>query len=408
MLNPLVLKFDSSVWDLKPCVFVPTLQLFITNRCNTRCAECFMKKRIGCGDMSLDTYKAHVQKYLPQIKKIILMGGEPTLHKDIIPMLEYNKELGLRTTIYTNGFCLDRIDGYSDYATIRVGVVGIENCEKPLNRVRIPKGFKAECTLMLRQNNKHLIYDVAAKSEELGFTKYFMSSMVDIHESAGYWDTAESCLSHDAYFDVVQDFVHKYSGGMKEIQVSIRGRMAAPGGEHNTCRFLNIFPNGEQVVCPFDIAKNIKHEGTLSFVRESAIKIINVYYKSIFSLERLTFKFKEIDMETIKHDHGKLDWSLLPSESIEEVLKVMAFGAAKYEKNNWRSGTTHMRALSACFRHCIAYMRGEDNDPESGICHLAHACTNLLFILYYRKYSKGVDDRFIEGFSDKNSATSST
>ena len=39
--------------------------------------------------------------------------------------------------------------------------------------------------------------------------------------------------------------------------------------------------------------------------------------------------------EAVKHDSGKPDWSLVPFESLEGMVKVLEFGAQKYAGWNW-------------------------------------------------------------------------
>ena len=100
-----------------------------------------------------------------------------------------------------------------------------------------------------------------------------------------------------------------------------------------------------------------------------------------------------------KFDEGKLPLELLPSESLEEIAKVLQFGAAKYDSWNWTNGLKWSRCLGATLRHLYKWARGIDVDEESGISHLAHAGCNILFLLWYSKYKKELDDRFIV---DKN------
>lgn len=101
--------------------------------------------------------------------------------------------------------------------------------------------------------------------------------------------------------------------------------------------------------------------------------------------------------EAVKYDDGKPDWSLVPFEALEGMVKVLEFGANKYAGWNWtiNGGFPYTRVLRSCLRHIFAYMRGEDNDPESGLSHIHHAMCNLLFISHYignkEKYNK--DDR---------------
>ncbi len=100
-----------------------------------------------------------------------------------------------------------------------------------------------------------------------------------------------------------------------------------------------------------------------------------------------------------KFDEGKRDWSLLPYDSIEEIVKVLEFGAKKYARDNWKvgEGFKYSRTFNAIMRHMTAVMfRREDNDPETGLSHWAHVGCNVLFILHFvlnkDKY-KNCDDR---------------
>lgn len=90
----------------------------------------------------------------------------------------------------------------------------------------------------------------------------------------------------------------------------------------------------------------------------------------------------------MKYDSGKTDWSLMPFEAIEEINKVLDFGAKKYAAHNWRTGSgfKYTRVLSSLLRHTFAWARGEDLDPESGLSHLAHMGCNVVFLIYYNKY----------------------
>lgn len=104
--------------------------------------------------------------------------------------------------------------------------------------------------------------------------------------------------------------------------------------------------------------------------------------------------------EAKRFDEGKTNWSLIPFEAVEDIAKVLEFGAKKYAAWNFTNagGMNHSRVINSCLRHLFAYMRGEDKDPESGLSHLSHAGCNILFLLYYNKYPdmfKAKDDRHV-------------
>lgn len=94
-----------------------------------------------------------------------------------------------------------------------------------------------------------------------------------------------------------------------------------------------------------------------------------------------------------KDDAGKLPYDLLPPDAVEEILKVLQFGANKYAPRNWEKGMKWSRCFAALMRHMWAFWKGEDLDPETGYSHLAHAGCCILFLLAYRTRGIGNDDR---------------
>ena len=84
----------------------------------------------------------------------------------------------------------------------------------------------------------------------------------------------------------------------------------------------------------------------------------------------------------LKLDAGKPRWDLLPPRALEDVAKVLEFGARKYAPDNWRKVEGwRWRYLRAGIGHCYAHLRGERLDAESGLPHLAHTVCCLLFVL---------------------------
>ena len=84
-----------------------------------------------------------------------------------------------------------------------------------------------------------------------------------------------------------------------------------------------------------------------------------------------------------KADAGKLRWAtLLPWDALEQVVRVLEFGAVKYSVDNWRHvPDARYRYRDALLRHTVAMIRGEDTDPESDLPHAAHAACCALFLV---------------------------
>ena len=95
----------------------------------------------------------------------------------------------------------------------------------------------------------------------------------------------------------------------------------------------------------------------------------------------------------VKFDQEKVKMQLLDPTFLEEVAKVFTLGAAKYGENNYKKGLHVSRCLGAVDRHLKAFKVLEDNDPETGLSHLAHAACCLQMIYYNYKNKQEFDDR---------------
>jgi hypothetical protein len=82
----------------------------------------------------------------------------------------------------------------------------------------------------------------------------------------------------------------------------------------------------------------------------------------------------------------KLRWALLPRLAVEDVIRVLMYGARKYNAGNWRlvldEPNGRERYYNAAMRHLTAWWDGETLDPESGHLHLSHAACCVLFLLW--------------------------
>lgn len=91
------------------------------------------------------------------------------------------------------------------------------------------------------------------------------------------------------------------------------------------------------------------------------------------------------EKKDMKYDADKPRMDLLLSGcpmALEAVSSILTFGAKKYSAHSWQSVERgEERYLAALLRHLTAHAKGEMNDPESGMPHLAHAACNAMFIL---------------------------
>jgi len=94
----------------------------------------------------------------------------------------------------------------------------------------------------------------------------------------------------------------------------------------------------------------------------------------------------------IKHDGGKLPLDLLDPVALDGLAAVLAFGAQKYASWNWAKGLSYSRLVAALLRHTFAILRGERDDPESGLPHIDHVGCCWMFLSHMMKVRKDMDD----------------
>jgi hypothetical protein len=99
------------------------------------------------------------------------------------------------------------------------------------------------------------------------------------------------------------------------------------------------------------------------------------------------------DKEVTQGTRHKLRLDLIPVRLIAEVGKVLTYGAAKYEDRNWEKGNDWDKYYAAALRHLYAWWSREECDSESKLSHLAHAITDLAFLLEYEVTMRSCDNR---------------
>ena len=89
--------------------------------------------------------------------------------------------------------------------------------------------------------------------------------------------------------------------------------------------------------------------------------------------------------EGLRCNKGKLKWSYVHFKSLEPMVRVLMFGAQKYEPFNWQKGLKKEEILESAMRHLTKLIDGEENDPESGLSHIGHLMCNCMFYEYMNK-----------------------
>ena len=90
----------------------------------------------------------------------------------------------------------------------------------------------------------------------------------------------------------------------------------------------------------------------------------------------------------------KLPLHLWPSTATALGSLGLLDGMLKYGRSNFRAvGVRATIYIDAVMRHILAYLEGEDTDPDSGLPHMAHALACLAIIVEAQAKGNLADDR---------------
>ncbi len=79
--------------------------------------------------------------------------------------------------------------------------------------------------------------------------------------------------------------------------------------------------------------------------------------------------------------------------ALMELARVYGMGEEKYARYNYLKGYDWSLSVDALFRHLLAFLAGEDRDPESGLLHTAHVAWHALTLTSFQLRDIGSDDR---------------
>jgi MoaA/NifB/PqqE/SkfB family radical SAM enzyme len=92
----------------KDLIISKRLPLHVGKKCNIRCKFCFYLREIHSENCTIEEIVGNLKKYRKAgAESIDITGGEPTIHKDIVKIVETASAMGFKeTTMITNGIAL--------------------------------------------------------------------------------------------------------------------------------------------------------------------------------------------------------------------------------------------------------------------------------------------------------------
>ena len=98
-----------------------------------------------------------------------------------------------------------------------------------------------------------------------------------------------------------------------------------------------------------------------------------------------------------RFNEGKLQWSMMDSDSMAPMIQVLMYGAKKYDRDNWKKACPkRLDLMDSLMRHAMKIIAGESVDPESGLPHIGHLMCNAMFYSYWEQKTNGLFENFVE------------
>ena len=107
--------------------------------------------------------------------------------------------------------------------------------------------------------------------------------------------------------------------------------------------------------------------------------------------------------EAKKYDDNKVRMDLVPMSVIENIAKILTYGAKKYSDNSWQDLSNFWnRYKGALLRHLTAIDKGELIDQESGLPHIDHVLCNASFLSwgYHNGKAITIEKKDVDVYSD--------
>ncbi len=272
-----------------------TLQVFATMRCNLKCPGCFARN-VMCekSHAEEDIRESEYQEVVAAAQKkgamqINMLGGEPLMHPKILDLVAYNLHLGLKTTIYTNGYLLTDHPMF-DGVKIRASLYHAHGPLKSLDTLRTDRPVDI-CFMVSKDTKVEELLEVVNDSR---CRILFISSIRELdnprHE---FFDDTEMTMPVLQYKELVHTFLRQYQG-FKEIHVSKRGVFESTMNKGSCyCRFANYFPGRRIIQCPYDIVNKVFQNDYAFGVRPCQQNSTCLMSKVVYQRKEMNTYFKE-------------------------------------------------------------------------------------------------------------------
>ncbi|WP_312046487.1 radical SAM protein [Anaerotignum sp.] len=263
--------------DDSPLDAIGLVWLEITQACNAKCIHCYE----GCEHISTKNPLSlpEWQKIINELKdihpqRIVIIGGEPCVHKDLCKILNLVSEIKSDVTLFTNGSLLNedivgilknhdmrvKLSLYGNNAAIHDNITQLPGSfEKLLKSIDTLQKRKIDVSvaIVLMKENQDYYEEISDFVNRLGVSSYKFDVIRNVYNGEQ--------SKHTPTLKTVTDLRLR-----KEANFNITKRQFESNYVHNSCWYnkLVITDNGDVLPCVFE--RNIKYGN----IRDKTIKEI--------------------------------------------------------------------------------------------------------------------------------------
>lgn len=251
-------------------MLVPAIDIYVTYRCNLRCAHCFVGENLNLNSHfpfdSLATLITSCNQW--GTKELTFLGGEPTLYPFIVKAIELSHSMGLKTRVITNGqqsftkfiqtyegavrpqlgFSIDGATEGTHDVIRGVGTFG--RLIKNIKRSR-ELGYGSHAIISVSRQNAHEVIDILTICDE------FQLNYVNVHyvTSRGF-APSEIVLSVKEWKEICTRI--KEHSKKLNVEIRLEETFIENESEYRGCAVrdrgsLLFFPDGRVFMCPMFI-----------------------------------------------------------------------------------------------------------------------------------------------------------
>lgn len=282
--------------DTKSIFSNTRLHLHLTNKCNLRCPHCYMKSGSAYNDeLTTNEIKTLCKNFMSfGGTDVSLTGGEPTSRLDFYEIAEYISSIGMKVSVFTNGFSWDE-ETVRKFSVLRVeGVqISIDGYDEETNAVIRGKGVFERALHSIDLFVKHHIYVKVAVTPPYEIIKAHQNEYIQFSktliERYGY-DAIEINFSYffmpgrELSADKIEEIKDEYYKLVDEVVTSVYGDIEEDSFVSNmtdciqdSCGYggLNVMANGDFYFC--DRIPDVNKSGNIR----------NMPFNEIFTLMKI-------------------------------------------------------------------------------------------------------------------------